>query len=134
MTGQLATLRMEGLSANRNAVADSVENERTGTARAKAWQREASAEIPSGVPRTSFRSPGAGEKIRELKWDPFDGIAPEIDPVENLSDRDLEAVFGGVADAEPEISWTDFFNNGRPYAENVREYNEHLASKGERTA
>jgi hypothetical protein len=124
MTGQLATLRMEGLSANRNAVADSVENERTGTARAKAWQREASAEIPSGVPRTSFRSPGAGEKIRELKWDPFDGIAPEIDPVENLSDRD----------AEPEISWTDFFNNGRPYAENVREYNEHLASKGERTA
>jgi hypothetical protein len=132
MREQLATLRMGTLSANRNAVADNVDDggasQRAGTARATAWQRKASTEIPPAVPCPTFRSPGAGEKIRELDWNPLDGVAPEIDPVVSLSDEDLEAVYGGATDAAPERPWTDFFNNGKPYAENVREYNEYLAS------
>jgi hypothetical protein len=132
---QLTTLRMGTLSANRNAVADNVddggETQRTGTARAEAWQREARAEIPPAVTRPTFRSPGAGEKIRELNWNPLDGLAPEIDPVVSLSDEDLEAVYGGVKDTEPSV--LSFFN-GKPYSEGLKAYNEHLASKGARRA
>jgi hypothetical protein len=128
---QLATLRMETLLAAHSAITDDVwdggESQRTGTDTARAWQRKASAEIPRAVPCTTFRSPGAGEKIRELDWNPSDGIAPEIDPVVSLSDEDLQVVFGGVKDAEPSV--LSFFN-GKPYSEGLKAYNEHLASKG----
>jgi uncharacterized protein len=55
-------------------------------------------------------------------------VAPELDP-DNLTDEDLDAIYGGVTDAEPEPSMLSFFN-GKPHAEGLKAYNQYLASTG----
>ena len=110
------------LSANRYGMTDDVndygESQRTATARAKASQREASAAIPSNVERVAWSQSGADEPIETSTWNPSDMDFDSI-PVDALS--------SAAADATPSV--LSFFN-GKPHAEGVKAYRDHLASKG----
>jgi hypothetical protein len=87
-------------------------------------QARESSKIPIGVHRVVWPNATGIEKVQTLNWNP--GDEPVDDPIDKMSDRDMRRSFG-VADAEPD-SLTFF--NGKPYAEGVKAYSEHLASKG----
>lgn len=81
-------------------------------------------DIPTGVPRT-FRSPGDGEKIRTLDWNPIDDIALPVD--EAWSAEDLGLTGAGAKDGEPS---TLNFYAGKSFAEGRAEHNRYLISTG----
>jgi hypothetical protein len=130
MRAQLATLGMGRLSANRNAMADDVddygESQRAATARAKASQREASAAMPSNVERVVWSQSAADEPIETNTWNPIDdrtGGDMDFDSIP------VDALSSAAADAAPSV--LSFFN-GKPYAEGVKAYRDHLVSRGTR--
>jgi hypothetical protein len=127
MREQLAILRMGRLSANRNAMTDDVddygESQRTGTARAKASQRESSEAIPSGVERVVWSQSAADEPIETNTWNPVDDRDMDFDSIP------VDALSSAAADAAPSV--LSFFN-GKSHADGVKAYRDHLASRGTR--
>jgi hypothetical protein len=123
-------LRMQTLRASRSATTDvrlDTDSNLEDVRRAKAWQKELGEEIPSGTERVTFPGPHASGPVRELRWNPSDGIAPEIDPTANLTDEDLDVVFGAAKDAAPSVL---SFYAGQSFAEGRKRHNEYLVSRG----
>jgi hypothetical protein len=119
------------LSDDRNAMKDDVDDygqsQREGINRAKEWQRKLGEEIPTGTERVTFPGPHDTAPVRELNWNPSDGIAPEIDPIANLTDEDLDVVFGAAKDAQPSVM---SFYAGKSFSEGRRLHNQHRVSQG----
>ena len=128
------TLRMGTLSAERSAIHDNVddggESQRVAARAAMEWQRKLGEGLDVGAERVMFPGgPHSTGPVRELRWNPSDGTAPDIDPIENLTKADMEAVFGenATTDAAPSVM---SFYAGRDFAEGRKRHNEHRVSQG----
>jgi hypothetical protein len=125
-----AKLRMQTLRAERSATTDvhlDTESNLGDVRRAKEWQRKLGEEIPDGTERVTFPGPHSTGPVRELRWNPSDGIAPDIDPIDNLTDEDLHVVFGAAKDAQPTVM---SFYAGKSFSEGRRLHNQHRVSQG----
>jgi hypothetical protein len=121
---------METLLASRSAVTDvrlDTDTNLEDVRRAAQWQRKLGEEIPSGIERVTFPGPHETGPVRELNWDPSLGIAPSIDPIDNLTKEDLDVVFGAAKDAAPSVM---SFYAGKSFADGRAAHNRYRISQG----